>query len=496
MKINYNVSASIANKHLLGIEENLSNSMERLSSGLKINRAKDNPAGMAISHKMQAQIDGLKQASRNASDGISVIQIADGALSETASLLQRMRELSVGAASDATMTPEDKQAVQDEIDSLKDEIDRISRDTEYNSKSLLDGSLDTRIYTKNASRVTISDYVVPGTYGVKIEKAATQAGPVNTSGVDYNSTAAVGAAGTISVNGSSVEILATDTYEEAYEKIRDAAETGEAALSRDASGNISFLADSYGKQSVLKISFDDDTLAGALGFTADAEGFDVIADTENNEFVYGKTDAAGTIVYPSGTDPVLSHDRDDWKGFSSSATASFDGNKITITDIEGFSMSFLADAGYEEGTGTGAPDGTLEFEVTDIGMMTLHIGANEHQTMDVRIPEVSSKSLYIDNVDVTTVTGAGRAIKSFDKAIAEVTAIRSSMGANENRLEHSTNSLDNYEENMTGALSRLTDADMAEEMTEYTHQNVLNQATISVLTQANDMPQQILQILQ
>lgn len=148
MRINYNVSAAIANKHLLGIEDNLSASMERLSSGLKINHSKDNPAGMAISNKMKAQIDGLNRASQNASDGISVIQIADGALSETTSILQRMRELSVQAASDATMTPADKEAIQKEITSLKDEIDRISTDTEYNSKTLLDGSLDTRVYTK------------------------------------------------------------------------------------------------------------------------------------------------------------------------------------------------------------------------------------------------------------------------------------------------------------------------------------------------------------
>ena len=147
MRINYNVSAAIANKHLLGIEDNLSASMERLSSGLKINHSKDNPAGMAISNKMKAQIDGLNRASQNASDGISVIQIADGALSETTSILQRMRELSVQAASDATMTPADKEAIQKEITSLKDEIDRISTDTEYNSKTLLDGSLDTRVYT-------------------------------------------------------------------------------------------------------------------------------------------------------------------------------------------------------------------------------------------------------------------------------------------------------------------------------------------------------------
>ena len=130
MKINYNMSAVVANKHLHGIEDNLKTSMERLSSGLKINRAGDNPAGMAISRKMHAQIEGLSRSSQNASDGVSVIQIADGALSETTSILQRMRELSVQAASDATMTPSDLQAVQDEIESLKQEIDRISTDTE------------------------------------------------------------------------------------------------------------------------------------------------------------------------------------------------------------------------------------------------------------------------------------------------------------------------------------------------------------------------------
>ena len=157
MRINYNVSAAIANKHLLGIENNLSTSMERLSSGLKINHSKDNPAGMAISNKMQAQINGLNRASQNASDGISVIQISDGALNEVTSILQRMRELSVQAASDATMSLQDRRAIQDEIDSLKDEVDRISTDTEYNTKTLLDGSLDTRVYTEHASRVQVSD---------------------------------------------------------------------------------------------------------------------------------------------------------------------------------------------------------------------------------------------------------------------------------------------------------------------------------------------------
>lgn len=134
--------------------------------------------------------------------------------------------------------------------------------------------------------------------------------------------------------------------------------------------------------------------------------------------------------------------------------------------------------------------------MTDMGTMTLHVGANRDQNMEVRIPEVSSESLYIDDVDVTTVNGASRAMTTYDNAIAQVSSVRASLGAYENRLEYTTGSLDEFSENMTGALSRLTDVDMAEEMTNYTHQNVLNQAAISVLTQANELPQQVLQILQ
>lgn len=481
MRINYNVSAAIANKHLLGIEDNLSASMERLSSGLKINHSKDNPAGMAISNKMKAQIDGLNRASQNASDGISVIQIADGALSETTSILQRMRELSVQAASDATMTPADKEAIQKEITSLKDEVDRISTDTEYNSKSLLDGSLDTRVYTKNATRVDISDHVKAGQYQLSIDTAATQAGPV-TANQNYNSTAAIGASGTMSINGSKVEIEATDTYAEAFEKIRNAAETGETAVKVETNGALSFTSERYGASATLEIAFDNQQIVTALGFTG------VVEDPENKgSYVYGQVQN-GKVIVPSGTDAEVTLKKPgDGTGFGDTATWRTDGNKITVTDRAGFEMSFLADAGYT---------GDLDFDVTDIGTMALHIGANEDQETKVRIPEVSCKSLYIDDVDVTTVNGAGRGITQFDDAISKVSEVRSRLGAYQNRLESTVSSLDTFEENMTGAQSRLTDADMASEMTDYTHQNVLNQAAISVLTQANDLPQQVLQILQ
>ena len=481
MRINYNVSAAIANKHLLGIEDNLSASMERLSSGLKINHSKDNPAGMAISNKMKAQIDGLNRASQNASDGISVIQIADGALSETTSILQRMRELSVQAANDATLTPADKEAIQQEIDSLKDEVDRISTDTEYNSKSLLDGSLDTRVYTKNATRVDISDHVKAGQYELSIDTAATQAGPV-TANQNYNSTAAIGASGTMSINGSKVEIKATDTYAEAFEKIRNAAETGETAVKVETNGALSFTSERYGASATLEIAFDNQQIVTALGFTG------VVEDPENKgSYVYGQVQN-GKVIVPSGTDAEVTLKKPgDGTGFGDTATWRTDGNKITVTDRVGFEMSFLADAGYT---------GNLDFDVTDIGTMALHIGANEDQETKVRIPEVSCKSLYIDDADVTTVNGAGRGITQFDDAISKVSEVRSRLGAYQNRLESTVSSLDTFEENMTGAQSRLTDADMASEMTDYTHQNVLNQAAISVLTQANDLPQQVLQILQ
>lgn len=474
MKINNNMSARITNKQLLRTENNLTKSMERLSSGLKINHAKDNPAGMAISNKMRAQIAGLDRASSNASDGISLIQIADGALNETTSILQRMRELSVQAANDTNSLGE-REAIQKEIDSLKEEITRISTDTEYNAMPLLDGSLDTRVYAKNVSRINISDFVEPGNYKLTIDAAATQATAASAA-CDYtDNTSTIGEAGTVSINGSLVSIEADDTYAEVYEKIRDAAEIGEvsAGLDVDNGNAITFTSDAYGDGVRAEITCTSAALADALGFAGN-----YTEDAETGEC---------TITETKGTDAKITLDTAAGSKFSETSTIKQNGNKITITDSDGFSLSFLVDEGYT---------GEIDFEVTDIGTMTLHIGANMDQNMEVRIPEVSSKSLYVEEIDVTTVHGADNAIIVLDEAIAQVSEARSKLGAYQNRLESSVDSLDAFEENMTSALSRLSDADMAEEMSTYTQQNVLNQAAISVLTQANDLPQQVLQILQ
>lgn len=493
MKINANLSALVSNKQLLRVEKNMVASMERLSSGLKLNHAKDNPAGMAISNKMRAQIAGLNRASENASDGISTIRIADGALNETSSILQRMRELSVQAAND-TNSLEDRQAIQKEIDALKEEVTRISKNTEYNEMPILDGSLSSRVYANNVDRINITDEVKPGIYKLTVEEAAKQAVATSEANTALDSTdysTEIGVSGSISVNGYTVDIAAEDTEAVVYEKMRHAAEVGGATLSVDDTTNaMKITTDAYGKEGILRVEFSSKEFADALGFA------EVVEDESMGSFVYGTKDADGSIDVPNGTDAKIAlNTNQDESAFGVGATITQHDNKVTITDKNGFQMTFLVDDEFDKTTDPNAT-GEIEFEVTDIGTMTLHIGANMDQNMVVRIPDLSAESLYIDEIDVTKMGGAGAAMTRIDEAIAMVSEARSRLGAYENRLEYSTTSLDAFEENMTNALSRLADTDMAKEMTTYTQQNVLNQAAISVLAQANDMPQQVLQLLQ
>ena len=451
MKVNHNMSAVITNKQLLRTENKVTEAMERLSSGLKINHSKDNPAGMAISNKLNLQIEGLDQASQNASDGISVLQTTDGALNEVTSLIQRMRELSVQAASDSN-TPDDKKA-----------INRVSKDTEFNTKSLLDGSIQRRVYGTNATRMAVSSNVTAADYTVTINQAAETA-KKDADAVAFNDmTATIGVSGKMKINSSSVEIEATDTYEQVFEKIRTAGELGETTVKADG-GKLSFESTAYGETGKVEITISDAALAAQLGFNSMTPAVS-----------YGTN--AEVDIHAAGS------------GFSTTATAAVDGNKVTITDRDGFEMSFLTKSGLAAGS-------TAKLEVTDIGTMDLQVGANENQTIKVDIPEIDTETLYLDDLDVTTVTGADRAIVALDNALARVSSVRSAIGACENRLDSTVGSLDETSEDMTSALSRISDVDMAEEMTNYTQQNVLSQAAISVLSQANDIPQQVLQLLQ
>lgn len=480
MKINRNMSAVVANRQLLRTENKLSISMGRLSSGYKINKAGDNPAGMAISSKMKAQIDGLDQAEANSDDGQSVLRIADGALNEVSNMLQRIRELSVQAAN-GTNSYSDRQSIQDEIDQLTQEVDRISTDTEYNKKTLLDGSANTRVYVsgthkdttkfaRSATRIDFSEEVLPGDYTVKVKTPAKQAeykldlsGLINDPDFD---------GGTVSINGVGIDYEKGMSADDVYKQLMSVADEIGCKIEKDPNnaGVYNITADNKGSKETLTILMSDE-MAHKTGL--DQQGAVQNADDKSYKLVASGTDAEIELK----------------DGFGSTVITNVEGNRVKITDKGGFSMDFLLSDDVQNGD-------TLTFDVTDVGAMTIQIGANQYQNMDVHIPEVSSESLYLDTVNVAVNGGADKAISTMDAAIAKLSAVRSGIGAYTNRLEYASSSLAETQEDMTTAYSGLMDTDMASEMTEYTQQNILEQAAVSVLSQANDIPQQVLSLLQ
>lgn len=480
MKINRNMSAVVANRQLLRTENKLSISMGRLSSGYKINKAGDNPAGMAISSKMKAQIDGLDQAEANSDDGQSVLRIADGALNEVSNMLQRIRELSVQAAN-GTNSYSDRQSIQDEIDQLTQEVDRISTDTEYNKKTLLDGSANTRVYVsgthqdktkfaRSATRIDFSEEVLPGDYTVEVKTPAKQAEyQLDLSGLinDPNF-----GGGTVSINGVGIDYEKGMSADDVYKQLMSVADEIGCKFEKDPNkaGVYNITADNKGSKETLTILMSDE-MAHKTGL--DQQGAVQNADDKSYKLVASGTDAEIELK----------------DGFGSTVITNVEGNRVKITDKGGFSMDFLLSDDVQNGD-------TLTFDVTDVGAMTIQIGANQYQNMDVHIPEVSSESLYLDTVNVAVNGGADKAISTMDAAIAKLSAVRSGIGAYTNRLEYASSSLAETQEDMTTAYSGLMDTDMASEMTEYTQQNILEQAAVSVLSQANDIPQQVLSLLQ
>lgn len=525
MKINQNISAVIVNDQLLRNEYNLSESVKKLSSGFKFNSAKDNPSGVAISYKMQAQINALNRASANTTDGTSMVETIDGAMGEMTSVLQRMRELCVQAASD-TNTVTDKEAIQQEIDALKKEVNRISTDTEFNGMTLLDGSLDRRTYVtsevideedeENVTEVSmfeqitnlhISDSVQAGKYKVTIEQAPSHTVASISGGFPDEIPEEM--AGTISINGSIAEIKAGMTGEQAFAEFCRACEIGNVnALAWDGDDPvltvnnldtqgynptgepyvdgdpIILVSEKYGSEGSIAIECGNEELASALGLDSIdllEEGKDVKAS------IFGDTeDEADTDEEGANQAEEL---------FTGQALVKTSGDKVTITDKSGFEMSFDVRANIEADEEEDIKK-EIVIETTDIGTLQLQIGANQDQELAVRVPVLNTESMYIDDLNVAKVDGAAHGITQMDVALSMVSEARSKMGAYENSLDFAKNSLDSTSEDMTTAISRLADVDMAQEMTTYTNASVLTQASISVLSQANDLPQQVLSLLQ
>lgn len=497
MRINHNISALKGNNQLKITNNALDKSLEKLSSGYRINRAADDAAGMAISRKMKTQIEGLEQASRNASDGISVIQTAEGALNEVGAMLQRMRELAVQAAN-GTNTAEDRTAIQQEINELNGEINRISTDTEFNTKELLDGNVDCQTYSNSSmvKLISLSDNVVPTDYNMTIVQDARQA---VVAGLQISNTEDVipeGAGGVININGVEVKINEGDTFGTVFENLRSKCDSMNIKVFsgqeggtdpsfagyeqvETGSGEIIIMTEAYGSGQEIEIHCDNQELCDTLGI-------------------------AHNGVKASGVDAIAKLGQ----GFSYTATASAQGDIITVTDSDGFEVKFQATPGAAqtsftdtkidgtEGSVDGGTDAEVCITVLDAGPMDLQLGANEGQTMLVRIPRVDSITLGTNQANVCTQAGAENAITVFDKAVTMVTAIRAKLGAYQNRLDHAISNLDVGSENITEALSRIEDVDMAEEMSTFTQKNVLAQAGTAMLAQANERPQTILSLIQ
>ena len=478
MRINHNISALNACNILGKTNKRLDASLERLSSGYRINRAADDAAGLAISEKMKTQIAGLEQASRNASDGISVIQTAEGALVEVETMLQRMRELSV-QASNGVNTDEDRAALQDEIDQLKDEINRVSTTTEFNTKKLLNGTVDRRSYSDHANveLISLSDSVNSGDYTMKIGEAPQPAEIYTTFGTSGIT------AGKISINGGTeIEVTDGQSLESVYSAIRTAGEAANVQVIpikyvRDADGDIK--KDDEGNILYTETTIND---AEGLHFVTDDRGTDAKLEIYCEDAALADALGLETKNIATGTNSTVKL----LDGFNSTATVSVNGEYVTIKDLDDFEMKFKVMSAA----------GEVTVSVLDAGPMHLQIGANEGQDIEVRIPRVDTDTLEISDINVCTQEGAQHAITCFETAINQVSSIRAKLGAYQNRLEHAINSLDVAAENLTESLSRIADTDMAKEMAQMTQQQVLSQAGTSMLAQANERPQNVLQLLQ
>lgn len=501
MRINHNMSAIKANSTLGRTNSLLDRSMERLSSGYKINRAADNAAGLAITQKMRTQIAGLEQSSQNASDGISVIQTAEGALNEVSAIVQRMRELSVQAAN-GTNTTNDRAAIQDEINQLSEEINRISTSTEFNTKTLLDGSSDHKSYSDHTSvsLISMSETVEIKEYNLNVIQDARQAVLVGGTMSD-NSDISEEEAGSLIINGITVEIKEGQTIEEVYDNIRNTCDginvkaffsegsyeeegdpdfAGYTAKSASDGGYLTFVTKEYGSTASLEVYCNNEALRDRLGISQEG-------------------------AYAKGIDAKVALG----EGFRETATVTSNGTVITVRDVNQFEVQFEVEPGAAHSPFSDASmDGTEmeeeplgdEYEVgitiLKAGPLDLQVGANEGQTMSVAIPRVDVKALGLQNVNVCTQAGAESAIGVCDRAIVEVSSVRAKLGAYQNRLDHAISNLELTGENMTEAMSRIADTDMAKEMTQYTQQNVLSQAGVAMLSQANERPQNILSLLQ
>ena len=437
MVVQHNITAMNANR-MLGVTSGLqAKSTEKLSSGYKINRAADDAAGLSISEKMRKQIRGLSQASDNAEDGISCVQTAEGALTEVHSMLQRMNELAVKAGN-GTMSEDDRQNVQDEIDQLVDEIDRVSETTKFNETYLLKGD-----NTSNGNTKSLKTGAEIGQIDGLTVKAKADAKYTDNDSVKI---------GKVVVESSDDSVVTVDK-----DNITDVA------------GNIAKITTDGTEVVVTKNDGNTDTYATVADFKTAYAGLDIAR--------------AGAATISKALDTATANTSD-------TVTGTYTGNLNSYKVGDDVNVKLAVGASGETALSNGSKALLLSFQV----------GADttSENKISVTMDSMSAKSIGVDGIKVTgsDSTNADKAVDTISDAIKKVSKQRSALGAVQNRLEHTISNLDNVVENTTSAESRIRDTDMAEEMVSYSKNNILMQAGQSMLAQANQQNQGVLSLLQ
>ena len=456
MVVQHNMQAANANRMLNVTTSAQSKSTEKLSSGYRINRAADDAAGLTISEKMRKQIKGLDRASTNAEDGVSAVQTAEGALTEVHSMLQRMNELATQSAN-GTNSNTDRKAIQDEIDQLTTEIDRVSETTKFNETYLLKGDGAEKAHNVNAHDA--------GLAGVTLtDKGDT----VDVTLKTLNAGDKVSIAGKNYTIGSSIK--ETQALVDNQKKVDGAIIVNGEKYTWDNTGTGTWKKD--GQDATITIAGGEVVSDGTKTLTAmkDANAADGIDDNDSTVITAGKAYQLQTaeIVKASsiGSDTAAVNNTKDNNDYDK-ATTSFELKKGTVSYKD--SLSF-----------------------------NLHVGADADMTnkITVNIDSMNSAGLGVKGIKADTEQDATYAIDAIADAISTVSSQRSALGAVQNRLEHTINNLDNVVENTTSAESRIRDTDMAEEMVNYSKNNILAQAGQSMLAQANQSNQGVLSLLQ
>lgn len=551
MRIQHNITALNSYRNLTTNNGAISKNLEKLSSGYRINRAGDDAAGLAISEKMRAQITGLDTAQKNANDGIALVQTAEGALTEVHSMLNRMVELADQSANGTYQNDVDRENLQKEVSSLQDEIDRISESTNFNGINLLDGSL--------AGNGSSADGLVGGAIGTYKAATSNQTGG-NASGagainfgnsdklnidgadieVDWSKLIASDKSALSKDWGSnsslddakSAATIMQDTINAAIDKYNEDAgasvnhisitaadaNTFKVTSGLDGSGAsvISTEGNSLSDQTVLGIvaDFGDATTVanatpqltinpananGKFSMTIDGEAVEV--DMSGSGLTTGSTGTDVANALQAAMNDALDN-YDASKGIAATdatkdkISVSFNNKgQLEFTNTSGLKIGFEDKDGGDFAKTLGI---SAEGKAISGGGLSLQIGdsADDFNKISVSVADMSANSLGIASIDIGTQQGASNAIDKIKSAINSVSSTRGDLGAIQNRLEHTINNLGVTSENMTAAESRIRDVDMASEMMNYTKNNILVQASQSMLAQANQVPQGVLQLLQ